>query len=201
MIININPDNPQGRLISKVAEIVAGGGLVIYPTDTQYGLGCDLTQKKAIEKVYRIKQRNVKSPFSFICSDLTHISEYAKVSNFAYRTMRRLLPGPYTFILDGTKLVPQLMLTKRHECGIRVPNHPITLGLVAALGRPVINTSAAMEDEPVPICAEEFADLFKNQVDAIIDGGPVPGRPSTIISLIDDEPEVLREGLGPWPGD
>ena len=199
MIININPDNPQERLVSKVAEIVANGGLAIYPTDTQYGLGCDLSNKKAIEKVYRLKQRSQKSPFSFVCADLTHISEYAKVSNFAYRTMRRLLPGPYTFILDGTKLVPQLMLTKRHECGIRVPNHPIALGLVSALGRPIINTSAALEDQPVPTNAEDFADLFKNQVDAVIDGGPVPCKPSTIISLIDDEPEVLREGLGPWP--
>ncbi|MDR2945863.1 MAG: threonylcarbamoyl-AMP synthase [Candidatus Adiutrix sp.] len=199
MIISINPDNPQGRLLAKVAEIVQSGGLVIYPTDTQYGLGCDLTNKKAIEKVYRLKQRNPKSPFSFVCADLTNIAEYAKVSNFAYRTMRRLLPGPYTFILDGTKLVPQLMLTKRHECGIRVPNHPIALGLVTALGRPIINTSAGLEGQPVPTAAEDFADLFKNQVEAIIDGGPVAGQPSTIVSLIDDEPEVLREGLGPWP--
>ncbi len=199
MIININPDNPQKRLLTKVADILREGGLVIYPTDTQYGLGCDLTNKKAIEKVYRLKQRNQKSPFSFVCADLTHIAEYAKVSNFAYRTMRRLLPGPYTFILDGTKLVPQLMLTKRHECGIRVPNHPIALGLVAELGRPIINTSAVLEGQPVPTGAEDFADLFKNQVEAIIDGGPVAGRPSTIVSLIADEPEVLREGLGPWP--
>ena len=199
MIININPDNPQGRLINKVAETLKEGGLVIYPTDTQYGLGCDLNNKKAIEKVYKLKQRSQKSPFSFVCCDLTHIAEYAKVSNFAYRTMRRMLPGPYTFILDGTKLVPQLMLTKRHECGIRVPDHPIALELVKALGRPVINTSASLDDQPVPTSAEEFADLFKNQVDVIIDGGPVAGRPSTIISLIDDEPEVIREGLGPWP--
>lgn len=199
MIININPDNPQGRLLTRVVEIIKDGGLIIYPTDTQYGLGCDLTNKKAIEKVYRLKQRSQKSPFSFVCADLTNISEYAKVSNFAYRTMRRLLPGPYTFILDGTKLVPQLMLTKRHECGIRVPNHPIALGLVGALGRPIINTSASLEGQPVPTGPEEFADLFKNQVDAIIDGGPVAGQPSTIISLIDDEPAVLREGLGPWP--
>ena len=199
MIININPDNPQGRLLARVVEILKDGGLIIYPTDTQYGLGCDLTNKKAIEKVYRLKQRSQKSPFSFVCADLTNISEYAKVSNFAYRTMRRLLPGPYTFILNGTKLVPQLMLTKRHECGIRVPSHPIALELVTTLGRPIINTSASLEDQPVPTGPEEFADLFKNQVDAIIDGGPVAGQPSTIISLIDDEPVVLREGLGPWP--
>ena len=199
MIIEINPDNPQGRLIEKVVKVLEQGGLVIYPTDTQYGLGCDLKNKKAIEKVYRLKQRNPKIPFSLICSDLTNISEYAKVSNFAYRTMKRLLPGPYTFILEGTKLVPQLMLTKRHECGIRVPNHPLTLLLVGALGRPVINTSAALDGCDTPTEAEGFAELFKNQVDIIIDGGPVPGGPSTIISLIDDEPVVNREGLGPWP--
>ncbi len=199
MIININPQNPQGRLIDRTVQILRDGGLIIYPTDTQYGLGCDLTNKKAIEKIYRLKQRNPKSPFSFICADLTHISEYAKVSNFAYRTMRRLLPGPYTFILNGTKLVPQLMLTKRHECGIRVPNHPITLELVKTLGRPIINTSASLEGQDPPVDPLELADLFKNQVDAIIDGGPVAGEPSTIVSLIEDEPEVIREGLGPWP--
>ncbi|MDR1043688.1 MAG: threonylcarbamoyl-AMP synthase [Candidatus Adiutrix sp.] len=199
MIININPDNPQGRLIARVADILRDGGLVIYPTDTQYGLGCDLTNKKAIEKVYRLKQRSQKSPFSFVCADLTGIAQYAKVSNFAYRTMRRLLPGPYTFILNGTRLVPQLMLTKRHECGIRVPAHPIALSLVGGLGRPIINTSAVLEGQPAPTDPAALADLFKNQVEAVIDGGPVAGQPSTIISLIDDEPEVLRAGLGPWP--
>lgn len=199
MILTINPHNPQGRLIQRAVEIIAGGGLVVYPTDTQYGLGCDLTQKKAVEKVYRLKKRDPKSPFSFVCAGLTDIAQYAKVSNFAYRTMKRLLPGPYTFILDGTRLVPQLMLTRRHECGIRVPNHPIALALVTALGRPIINTSAALDGRPAPADSNDFADLFKNQVDAIIDGGPVAGRPSTIISLIGDDPMVLREGAGPWP--
>lgn len=198
MILTINHENPQVRLITQVAKVLNEGGLVIYPTDTQYGLGCDLTNKKAIEKVYQLKQRNPKSPFSFICSDLTHISEYAKVSDFAYRTMRRLFPGPYTYILEATKLVPQLMLTKRRECGIRVPNHPITLALVNALGRPIINTSAILEGHPIPTDPEDFAELFKKQVDIIIDGGPVPAVPSTIVSLIDDEPVVHRQGLGPW---
>lgn len=198
-IISINPQNPQGRLIDKVAAILDEGGLVIYPTDTQYGLGCDITKKKAIEKVYRLKERSHKSPFSFVCADLTNIAQYAKVPNAAYRLMRRCLPGPYTFILEGTKLVPQLMLTKRHECGIRVPGHPIALELVKALGRPIINTSAALEGEHAPTTAEELADLFMHQVDAVIDGGPVPGQPSSIISLVGDEPELLREGLGPWP--
>ena len=199
MILTINPQNPQGRLIRRAVEILAARGLFVYPTDTQYGLGCDLTQKKAVEKVYRLKKRDPQSPFSFVCSGLTDISQYAKVSNFAYRTMKRLLPGPYTFILDATRLLPQLMLTKRHECGIRVPDHAIAQAMVTALGRPIINTSAALDGQPAPADPHGFAELFKNQVDAIIDGGPVPGRPSTIISLIGDNPSVLREGAGPWP--
>ncbi|MCL2029364.1 MAG: L-threonylcarbamoyladenylate synthase [Deltaproteobacteria bacterium] len=199
MFLSINPQNPQGRLIQRAVDILAGGGLIIYPTDTQYGLGCDLTQKKAVEKVYRLKKRDPKSPFSFICSGLTDIAQYAKVSNFAYRTMKRLLPGPYTLILDATRLVPQLMLTKRHECGIRVPDHAIVQALVTALGRPIINTSAALDNGPAPAEPRDLEELFKNQVDAVIDGGPVPGRPSTIISLIGDDPVVLREGAGPWP--
>ena len=198
MILNINHENPQKRLISKVVEILEEGGLIAYPTDTQYGIGCDLTKKKSVERIYKLKKRNPKSPFSFICADLKNISEYAKVSNFAYKTMRRLFPGPFTFILEGSRLVPQLMLTKRHECGIRVPNHPIALALVQELGRPIINTSAALEGESLPVDAFEIEEMFKGQLDLVIDGGPVPGKPSTVVSLIDDDPVVIREGLGEW---
>ena len=197
MIIAINPENPQGRLLKKVAEMLAEGAIICYPTDTQYGLGCDLSQKKAIEKIYRLKQRSLKSPFSIICADLTHISEYALVSNFAYRTIKRLLPGPFTLVLPGTRLVPQIMLSKRHEVGLRVPDHPIAIGLVRTLGRPLINTSAKLESEgETPVNPAELEDLFKGSVDAVIDGGPVPGQPSTLVSLIDDEPVILRQGLG-----
>jgi tRNA threonylcarbamoyl adenosine modification protein (Sua5/YciO/YrdC/YwlC family) len=197
MIIAINPDNPQGRLLKKVAEMLSQGAVIAYPTDTQYGLGCDLSQKKAIEKIYRLKQRSLKSPFSIICADLTHISEYALVSNFAYRTIKRLLPGPFTFVLPGTRLVPQIMLTKRHEVGLRVPDHPIAIGLVRALGRPLINTSAKPQpDGEALVSPAEIESVFKGSVDAVIDGGPVPGQPSTLVSLIDDEPVILRQGLG-----
>lgn len=201
MIIDINPQNPQERLIRKVLEVLGAGGLIAYPTDTQYGIGCDLRQKKSVEKIYRLKKRNPKTPFSFICADLKNIAEYAKVSNFAYKTMRRLFPGPYTFILDGTRVVPELMLTKRHECGIRVPNHAIPLALVKRLGRPIINTSATLEEGPAPVNPWEIEEMFKGQLDLVIDGGPVPGQPSTVITLIDDNPAVLRAGLGPWPLD
>lgn len=201
MIVKINPDNPQGRLIQRVVDVLNDGGIIAYPTDTQYGIGCDLFQKRAIEQVYRIKKRNPKKPFSFICADLKDISEYAKVSNYAYRTMRRLLPGPYTFILEGTRLVPKIMLTKRKEAGIRVPNHEICLAMVRTLGHPIITTTAGFEDEDVLSDPEEIEQVFKGVIDLIIDGGPVPGKPSTVVSLINDVPEVIREGLGEFSTD
>ncbi|MBF0529237.1 MAG: threonylcarbamoyl-AMP synthase [Deltaproteobacteria bacterium] len=196
MILNINPDNPQPRLISRVVAVLKDGGVIAYPTDTQYGIGCDLYQKRSIEKVYRLKKRNTNKPFSFICSDLTNIAEFAKVSNYQYKTMRRLLPGPYTFILEGTRLVPKIMLTKRKEAGIRVPAHNVCLAIVQALGNPIINTSAANEDNEPLSDPEEIELYFKGSLDLVIDGGQVPGRPSTVVSLIDDTPEILREGLG-----
>ncbi|MBW2613167.1 MAG: threonylcarbamoyl-AMP synthase, partial [Deltaproteobacteria bacterium] len=142
MLININPINPQERLIRKVADSLKQGGIIAYPTDTHYGIGCDIMNKKAIEKIYQIKQRNKNKPFSFICSGLKNISRYAKVSNYAYRTMKRLLPGPYTFILEGSKMVPKMMLTKRKTAGIRVPDHKICIALIEQLGNPIISTSA-----------------------------------------------------------
>ena len=146
MLIEINPKNPQKRLIKVVADSLKIGGIIAYPTDTYYGNGCDIMNKKAIEKIYHLKQRNKTKPFSFICSGLKNISHYAKVSNYAYKTMRRLLPGPYTFILEGSKLVPKIMLTKRKTAGIRVPDNTICLALVEALGNPIITTSATSPD-------------------------------------------------------
>jgi len=196
MILRINPDNPQGRLIDRVVSVLQEGGIIAYPTDTQYGIGCDLFQKRAIEKVYRLKKRTPRQPFSFICADLKDISEYAKVSNYAYRTMRRLLPGPYTFILEGTRLVPKIMLNKRKEAGIRVPGHNICLAIVQGLGHPIINTTATDETGQAVSDPEEIERLFKGSLDLVIDGGPAPGKPSTVVSLIGDLPEVLRQGLG-----
>ncbi len=196
MIIRINPQNPQLRLINKVIEVVRNGGVIAYPTDTNYGIGCNLYQKKAIEKIYRLKQQNQRKPFSFICADLKDISKYARVSNYAYKTMRRLLPGPYTFILEGTRLVPKIMLTARKEAGIRVPDHKICLALVKALGNPIINTTAALNEGEVIRNPEEVEARFKGLLDLIVDGGSVPGEPSTVVSLVDDIPKIIREGLG-----
>ncbi|RJQ61955.1 MAG: threonylcarbamoyl-AMP synthase [Desulfobacteraceae bacterium] len=196
MLLKINPINPQERLIAKIADILKEGGVIVYPTDTFYGIGCDIMNKKAIERVYQLKQRNRSKPFTFICSGLTHISLYAKVSNYAYKTMKRLLPGPYTFILEGSRLVPKIMLTKRKSAGIRVPDHNICLALVEALGHPILSTSASLPDGTVFFDPSLIHDEFGNRLEAVIDGGPVPGEPSSIISLVNDTPEVIREGLG-----
>ena len=196
MLININAQNPQLRLIRKVVDILKKGGIVVYPTDTYYGIGCDLMNPKAIEKIYLIKRRDKSKPFSFICSDLTNISRYAKVSNYAYRTMKRLLPGPYTFILEGSRLVPKIMLTKRKTAGIRVPNNAICLALVRELGNPIITTSATTSEGESFRDASLIRDQFGRQVDAVIDGSGVSGEPSSIISLIEDTPQIIRRGAG-----
>ena len=196
MLININQQNPQQRLILKVVDILKNGGIVVYPTDTYYGIGCDIMNKKAIERIYQLKQRDKDKPFSFICSGLKNISLYAKVSNYTYKTMKRLLPGPYTFILEGSKLVPKIMLTKRRTAGIRVPDNPICLALVEELGNPVITTSATMPDGTIFHDASLIHDYFGNRIDAVVGGSIVPGRPSSVIMLIDDIPEVIRKGLG-----
>ena len=196
MIIEINPENPQKRLIRKVVEVLKNDGIIAYPTDTYYGIGCDIMNKKAIEKIYLLKQREKNRPFSFICSGLKNISDYAKVSNYAYKTMKRLLPGPYTFILEGSKLVPKIMLTNRKTAGIRVPNNKICLALVEEIGNPIITTSATMPDGSVFDNPSLINEYYHTRIDMVIDGGPVPGQPSSVISLINDIPEIIREGLG-----
>jgi tRNA threonylcarbamoyl adenosine modification protein (Sua5/YciO/YrdC/YwlC family) len=190
MLISINPQNPQQRLIDKVCDVLDNGGLIAYPTDTFYGIGCDLYNKKGIQEIYKLKNRPLKQPFSIICDSLKGISSYAQVSNFAYKTMKRLLPGPYTFILEGTKLVPKIMLTKRKTVGIRVPDNIICLNLVQTLGRPIISTSAGLDDP------YEIEKSYSSSLDIVIDGGVLYTNPSSVISLIGDTPEVIRKGKG-----
>lgn len=190
MLLSINPDNPQQRLIDKVVQVLDQGGLIIYPTDTFYGIGCDLFQKKSIQRIYQLKRRPLTKPFSFVCANLKDISLYAQVSNHAYRIMKRLLPGPYTFILEGTRLVPKLMLTRRRTVGIRVPNNKICLSIVKNLGRPIISTSVPL-DEPSVI-----HDTYSSSVEMVVDGGVISYEPSTVVSLIDNRAEVIREGKG-----
>ncbi len=196
MLLKINPDNPQPRQIDMVVSILKKGGIIAYPTDTYYGIGCDIMNKKAIEKVYLIKQRDKSIPFSFICPDLKDISIYAKVSNFAYRTMKRLLPGPYTFILEGSRMVPKIMLTNRKTAGIRVPDHNIAIELTRALGNPIISTSASDLNGHIFSDPSLLNDYFQSQIQVVIDGGTVPGTASSVVSLIDDQPEIIRYGAG-----
>ncbi len=196
MVFRINSSNPQKRLIDKAVDLLKDGGVIAYPTDTIYGFGCDMYNKKAIQRIYQIKKRDTQKPFSFICSDLKNISLYAQVTNQAYKIMKRCLPGPYTFILLGTKLVPKIMVTKRKTVGIRVPNNNICLSLVKTLGNPIISTSVGLSGGEVFSDPSLIEETFSSQIDLTIDGGLLASQPSTIISLIDDEVEVIREGLG-----
>ena len=197
LLLEINQYNPQHRLIAQVVDVLKKGGVICYPTDTMYGLGCDIFNQKAVKRVYQLKNRPMHKPFSFMCSDLKNISEYSHVSNAAYRLMRKCLPGPYTFVLSGTKLVPKIMLTKQKTVGLRVPDHPISLALIKGLGNPILTTSAYLDsDKEPPTDGFDVNDIFCNQVDLIIDGGQIIPNPSTVVSLIDDKPEILRAGKG-----
>ncbi len=196
MIISINPDNPQRRLIERVVEVLKEGGLIGYPTDTIYGIGCDLFNNEAIEKVYRLKKHDRTKPLSFICSGLTDISQYAHVSNYAYKTMKRLLPGPYTFILEATKLVPKIAMTKQKTVGIRVPDNRICLSIAKRLGHPIISTSVYKANEELYSDPADIEEKFGRQLKLVIDGGVIVAEHSSVIDLTNEEPRVLRKGKG-----
>lgn len=196
-MISINSDNPQPRSIKQIAEKLRGGAVICYPTDTVYGIGCDIFNQKAVKKIFQIKKRPVHKPFSFMCSSLKNVSDYGYVSNMAYRIMRKALPGPFTFILPAAKIVPKIMITKQKTVGIRVPQNNICLDLLNALGNPILTTSAILDKEGPPLSeAYEFEALLGNLVDLVIDGGMVYPDPSTIVDFSGDEPEILRQGKG-----
>ncbi|MCE5281233.1 MAG: threonylcarbamoyl-AMP synthase [Deltaproteobacteria bacterium] len=196
MLVAINSQNPQMRLIRKAVEILKSGGIIIYPTDTVYGMGCDLFNKRGIERVYEIQRRDRKQPLSFICADLKDISQYARVSDDAYKIMRRLLPGPYTFILEASRAVPKIILPKRQTTGIRVPDNRICQALVAEMGSPIISTSVKDEDGELLSDPRIIQERFGKRVDLIIDGGIIGATPSSVISLLDEGVAVIREGKG-----
>jgi tRNA threonylcarbamoyl adenosine modification protein (Sua5/YciO/YrdC/YwlC family) len=192
----LHPETPQIRYINKVVEKLKEGGVIIYPTDTVYGIGCDIFNKDALERIFAIKNDNNSKLFSFVCSDLKDISKYAKVSDYAYKTMRHLLPGPYTFILPAAKQVPKKLWSKRKTVGIRVPNNSVTLKLVELLGNPIISTSTTNRKGEVLYDPFEIRNIFNSQVDIMISVGNLSGNPSSVIDLSEDEPEVVREGAG-----
>jgi tRNA threonylcarbamoyl adenosine modification protein (Sua5/YciO/YrdC/YwlC family) len=196
MLIAINNQNPQMRLIRKAVEILKNGGIIIYPTDTVYGMGCDLFNKKGIERIYEIQRRDRKQPLSFICSDLKDISHYARVSDDAYKIMKRLLPGPYTFILEASRIVPKIILPKRQTTGIRIPDNKICQALIAEMGSPIISTSVKDEDGELLSDPRIIEELFGKRVDLIIDGGILVATPSSVVSLLAEGVEVIRVGKG-----
>ena len=198
-LLKIYEDNPNEAAIKKVVEVLKNGGLIIYPTDTVYGLGCDITNVKAVEKVAKIKGIKLeKANLSFICSDLSHISDYVKQMDTAtFKLLKRALPGPYTFILPGNSNLPKVFKNKK-TVGIRVPDNNIIRAIVKELGNPIISTSIHDEDEVLEYSTdpELIFEKWQNQIELVIDGGYGDNVPSTIIDLSGNEPEVIREGKG-----
>lgn len=195
----IHPENPQPRLIRQAAEIINQGGVVVYPTDSAYALGCHLGDKKAMERIQRIRQLDERHNFTLVCSDFSEIGTYTKVGNSVFRFIKSNTPGAYTFILNGTTEVPRrLMHPKRRTIGIRIPNNPIALALAAELGEPIMSTTLMLPGDEFPLTDPyEIRDLLQHQVDLVIDGGFCGMEASTVIDLTEDEVNVVRVGAGP----
>ncbi len=198
MLIDINCQNPDERKIRLVVDCLKKGGVIIYPTDTVYGIGCDIEHPEAIERICRIKQINPqKAQLSFLCSDLSHLSEYAKaIDTPIYRFIKRYLPGPYTFILPASKRVPKLLRSRRETVGIRVPDHKISHALLKELGRPILSASLPLDDTEIMSDPELIYEKFGSVVEYVIDGGYGGAIPSTIVDCTVYPPEVIREGAG-----
>ncbi len=199
-MLYIHPENPQPRLIKQAAEALKKGAVICYPTDTVYGIGCDIYNQKAVKRVHQIKNRPSDKPFSFICADLKDVSTYCDLSNTAYRVMKKALPGQYTFVLPAMKVVPKIMMSKQRTVGIRVPDNEICRQLVNELGNPLLNTSALLDQDDMVTDAWEVEERFGSMLDIIIDGGSVVPSESTVISMIENEVEILREGDGDLGG-
>jgi tRNA threonylcarbamoyl adenosine modification protein (Sua5/YciO/YrdC/YwlC family) len=200
MLISIHPVDPQERLIRQVVEVLKRGGIIVYPTDTLYGLGCDIFQHRAVERICQIKNISPqKAQFSFVCYDLSDLSRYAKQLNTpVYRTLKQFLPGPYTFILEASKEVPKILKTKKDTVGIRIPDNKIARCIVKELGNPILSATLPgelVEDYTDP---EIIHDKFEKLVDVVIDGGIGGITPSTVIDFTRDEAQVVREGAGEW---
>ena len=200
MLLQIHPENPQPRLIKQVVECLKDGGVIVYPTDTIYGLGCDIMQHKAIDRICNIKNINPqKSQLSFICKDLSNLSDYTKsIDTPLYRMLKNYLPGPYTFILPASKQVPKILQSKKSTIGLRIPDNVICQDILAALGEPILSTSLPgemVEDYTDP---EIIYSRFEHLVDFVIDGGPGGMIPSTIVDCTTDDWTVIRQGLGEW---
>ncbi|MDP8052112.1 L-threonylcarbamoyladenylate synthase [Pasteurella atlantica] len=193
----IHPDNPQQRLINQAVEIIKQGGVIVYPTDSGYALGCGIGEKRAIDKIVEIRKLPQNHNFTLVCSDLSELSNYALVTNISYRLIKNNVPNPYTFILPATKEVPRRLWTKRKTIGIRVPKNNIALALLQTLGEPILSCSLMLPDEEVTQSdPDEIRNYLERRVELIIHGGYLGQTPTTVIDLTDDTPMIIREGMG-----
>lgn len=200
---SIHPDNPQPRLIRNTVEILNNGGLIVYPTDSCYALGCLIGNKDAMERIRRIRKVDANHHFTLVCRDLSEISIYAKIDNTAYRLLKARTPGPYTFLLKATHEVPRRLQTpKRNTIGIRVPNHTVTQALLSQLDQPLMSSTLILPDSQLPLTDPlDMRERLEHQVELIINGGSCGTEPTTVIDLIDGTPTVTRQGKGEVDGD
>src|SRR5574341_1665583 len=195
-IVEIDPAHPQPRVVDRAVSVLSSGGLLAFPTDTYYGLGCDLFDKRAIERIYQLKQLPRTHELSFLCADLAEVARYALLDNAAFRVLRRKTPGPFTFILPATRLVPDLALRRQKTVGVRLPASPIALEIVRRLEHPVVSTSAATPSGEVLIDARDIRDQLGHGLELVLDGGYQANEPSTVIDLTGEAPRVVRQGKG-----
>lgn len=197
MIFVINEQNPQARLIGKAKEILDQGGVIVFPTDTVYAYGCDIKDKRAIEKIYRLKKMDRKKPLSFIFPDISSANDYVRnISTGAFKIMKKAFPGPYTFIFHASKLVPKIVVTNQKTIGVRIPDNNIALDLVKALGRPILATSVYTATGEYIVDPHDIEKVSRNDVDLVIDAGPKVSIPSTVVDFTGDSLNVIREGKG-----
>jgi tRNA threonylcarbamoyl adenosine modification protein (Sua5/YciO/YrdC/YwlC family) len=195
MLLEINPVTPEPRKIRRAVEALIAGGVIAYPTDTVYGLGCDLFNKKAVDRLYQIKGMARSQQLAFVCADLGQVAQYTVLRDYEYRILKQYLPGPYCFILDASKEVPRLIQTPRKHVGVRIPAHEVALALVRELGRPIISSTAARHGEVPHVDPHELDADFKG-LDLVLDGGPGGEEPTTVVDLTGDTPKIVREGAG-----
>lgn len=198
---SIHPQNPQARLLARAAEIVSRGGLVVYPTDTTYALGCQIGDKSAVDRIRQIRRLDKHHHFTVACGDLSEIATYARVSDPNYRILKQFTPGPFTFVLPATREVPRrLVHEKKKTIGLRIPNHPIALGLLELLPYPITTTTMSLPGADVPLAdPEEIRERLEHAVDLIIDGGHCGVVPTTVVDLTGDQPQIVRQGAGEFP--
>ncbi|MBF0185588.1 MAG: threonylcarbamoyl-AMP synthase [Magnetococcales bacterium] len=196
-LLSIHPENPQKRLINQAAELLRNGGVIVYPTDTAYGFGCTLGNRRGVERIIQIRHLSANHLFSILCPDLAEIARYARVDNTTYRLLKRHLPGPYTFVLEATRDVPKNILPKRKTIGLRIPSHPICQALLQEVGEPLLSATVRLPNAADALSdPEEIHKRLGTLVDLVIDGGILTTSPSTVVDLTGDQPVVLRAGTG-----